>query len=54
VEFRTDSGRGCHGARTNGVEFLVWQESCHRDEFEKRVKPTYIPVRVTVGAAAKG
>jgi NADH-quinone oxidoreductase subunit F len=26
----------------------------YRDEFEKRVKPTYIPVRVTVGAAAKG
>src|SRR5690606_30176190 len=26
----------------------------YRDEFEKRVKPTYVPVRVTVGAAAKG
>ena len=25
-----------------------------RDEFERRVKPTYVPVRVTVGAAARG
>jgi hypothetical protein len=26
----------------------------YKDEFEKRVKPTYVPVRVTVGAGAKG
>ena len=26
----------------------------YRDEFEKRVKPTYVPVTMTVGAAAKG
>ncbi len=26
----------------------------YRDEFEARVKPTYVPLRVTVGAAAKG
>jgi NADH-quinone oxidoreductase subunit F len=26
----------------------------YREEFEKRVKPTYVAVRVTVGAAAKG
>jgi NADH-quinone oxidoreductase subunit F len=26
----------------------------YRDEFEKRVKPTFVPVKMTVGAAAKG
>lgn len=26
----------------------------YRDEFEKRVKPTFVPVKVTVGASAKG
>jgi hypothetical protein len=25
----------------------------YRDEFERRVKPTFVPVRMTVGAAAK-
>ena len=26
----------------------------YRDEFEKRVKPSFVAVKVTVGAAAKG
>lgn len=26
----------------------------HRKEFESRVKPTYVPVKMTVGAMAKG
>jgi NADH-quinone oxidoreductase subunit F len=26
----------------------------YRDEFEKRVKPGFIPVKMTIGAAAKG